>query len=1473
MQIKLPAPAFIILMLLLLLAGGVKAQISSSVSSGCAPLVGVNFTGVAGASNVTWDFDDGSTSSILNPSHTFTNPGIYTVTYTATVGGNTVSHSLTISVYGKPTAIFTATSATSGCAPLTVNFQSQSTGGGGTNITTHNWSFGDGGVNTGNNSSPSYTFTMPGQYVVNLIVVDQNGCDSSYTLPDTITISNPPNAIITSSPSPATSCNPPLTVTFNASSSTSNSPLGSTLTYSWDFGNGNTSTSVTPPSQTYTSSGVYPVWLTVTDDNNCSDSISTNVTIANPFASFDSPDTVCMEAVFVDTASSPGVYFWNYGDGTTGFTPTHTYSSPGLYNVTLTVYAGNCQDDTTRQIYVQDVIADFNIVPSYSCSLPQTINLVNNSVNGYSYAWTFLDTTTHYDVTPVSSTVFQPVLTVTDLDTNRYTIHELDDIIDITLIVTSYAGCVDSITKLLTDSVFLPTARIQPDVSNGCAPLAVTFSDSSISNESIVSRIYDFGDGTVINSNVTSISHTYTNPGTYYAKMVLVNSEGCTDTSYAMVIEVGGKPFPNFSVAPNPVCIGDPVQFTDLSVSAPNSPIDTWHYYTDNGFLFSASCWDDPNPSGPYLSSTGPQTVTLEVCSHGCCSDTTISNAVTVLGPLVEFTSKSHCDTPYTYTFTGTIGDADNWTWDLGDGTVINTSTQSTLTHTYATPGYYTVTLIGTNSTSGCQPDTFSRRINAVKAMAAFSSADTIFCSGDTIQFDGSFSQNVYNFGQNGYIWLWGDGTSPTIGAQSTSQHIFSPGIHNVRLIVSDINGCNDTASFNVKASSVTADFVPDSYAGCVPWTVNFTDLSTSDTTITNWTWDFGDTGTGTGQNVAHTYVNNTQANFNVTLTATNVLGCMDTTTIPLQNSIPNAQFVINGSANICAGDSVKFTPVINNHTIYDWQFGDGDSIISTSPYHTYTSGGNYTVSLTVTDTIGCQRSYTYPVTIKVQDYPQAGFSSNIDTLTELCYPLQVIFTDTSIANVFQSRQWDLGNGSAIVPSVSVGTNYNNPGSYTVSLIVNTTFGCADTAYRTFDITGPAADFDFGPGTICKGQTVNFNIKDTSRVYTYHWDFGDGSDTTAVSPISHLFDQHPPSGQANVTLIVWSSDSSCAKTYTKQVTIHQVIADFDRNAEATEIDTAHCLGTLDNFVNQSTNASSYFWDFGDGSTSTSSDPNHMYTTAGTYPVSLAIVNSTTGCVDTLEKTMIIHPLPVVAATGGDTCLGSSVQLHASGGDTYSWTPSSSLDDPTSPDPIATPAVTTVYTASITDTNGCPGIATATATILQPPPSVTWDTAIVIGESVTLPYSVTPVSNYIFTWTPTDSLSCTDCPNPVANPTVNTTYTLTVQDKEGCFSSTSTFYIEILPVSSVDVPSAFTPNGDGINDIVYVEGWGIKKLISFDIYNRWGELVFSSNDINIGWDGTYKGKLQNTESYAYTVVVETYIDANPIEKKGFIKLLR
>ena len=409
--------------------------------------------------------------------------------------------------------------------------------------------------------------------------------------------------------------------------------------------------------------------------------------------------------------------------------------------------------------------------------------------------------------------------------------------------------------------------------------------------------------------------------------------------------------------------------------------------------------------------------------------------------------------------------------------------------------------------------------------------------------------------------------------------------------------------------------------------------------------------------------------------------------------------------------------------------------------------------------------------------------------------------------------------------------------------------------------------------TICKGDSITYVIKDSTDVYYYFWDFGDGFDTSEVSPISHQYNFHPQSGKTVVQLVYWSADSACSFSTSDTVYIHDVVADFFR---ANEIDTNICLGDSIILLDQSTNATSWEWDFDDGNSYSGQNPGRItFSAPGTYDVRLNVLDqTTTNCADTITKAIVVFPLPNIQVSDEGICLGDSVQLNAlsPGASSFTWSPTDSLSATNIPDPIAFPSLTTDYTVTVVDTNTCVAFKPLKVVVIQRPPVYIWDTTIVIGEKVFLQGDAG--GQYIYEWLPDSALNCDNCPVPIAQPLVNRNYVLVIADTFGCFTDTSYFDVFIREVYSIDVPKAFTPNGDGNNDIVYVRGWGIKELLEFKIYNRWGQLVFESHDLSVGWDGYFKGKLQNNETYIYTVIAEFYDDIEPVRsKKGNLSLLR
>lgn len=1439
-----------ILFILLAFSHLTEAQIVVSDTADCAPFTDVQFNSTAGVGD--WDFGDGASAiNTNNAKHTFSKPGTYTVTFSQ--GGNIVD-SQEIIVFGNPNPTFTLTGDSSGCIPFLVPFVDQSTGDGSSSIVDWQWTFGDGGSSSDQN--PSYTYALVGEFTVSLIVTDDNGCDSALVIPKLISTSTPPNANFTNSG--MTSCSTPLVV--DVTNNSTNSSGGTTdLTYLWDFGGGNTSTDMDPTDPTYSTEGALSISLTVTEDGGCSDTYTQNGNIGNPTAAISIADTICLNSPtqFVNNSVGGSSWSWVFSNGTTSSlkNPFATFSTGGIHTATLTASQSGCSHDTTVSFFVQEIIPDFSIVPSYLCEAPWCVEVIQNASGGSdSYTWQFGD-----GAIDAGDTANHCYL----LDTNIYTVYD-PIYYNITLTASSKWGCFATAT--LPDTIYPVSAFFSPDTAKGCAPLEVAFSDSTRSREGIVSWEWDFGDGTT--STLQNPNHIYTDTGHFTTVLIVENAFGCRDTSYPVVITVGEEINLDFTINPTTVCLGDSVTFTDISGS---TEIDYWHFGTDGGR--SGSCPDQSVQKWAFFNETGQHDVTFSANINGCISDTTISNAVTVQGPSSSFFYNGHCDTPFQYTFDATLGDVESFTWDFGDGTVLNSVdvNDTLINHTYAATGDYTVYFISANATSGCANDTDSLVVH-VREVYAEITGDSILCSGIPYSYSSANSIDNYNSCNDGFRWDLGDGTQPIITAGTSHTYQFGDtGVYELRMITKDINLCYDTAYKSVRVAYIDVGFTLSDTEGCLPLAITFTDTSISDTLFTDWNWSFGNGTTSTLQNPTVTYTDVTKSQYEIILTARDSLGCIDADTAYVTPHIPDTNFVVN-DRTLCVGDSALFTlsggAKIASAT---WDFGDGGSSTDLNPYHTFSTAGDFDVKVTVVDTNGCTGTKTRTLYMEVDDYPTALFMTNVDTNSVICYPVQINFTDTSIVNTFGSRVWDLGVPNPILPSTTVSWNYDQPGTYTTSLIERSSNGCADTLEKTFEIVGPIADFDLSKSAICVGEEITFSIKDSADVATFLWDFGDGTSTSAVDPITHQFTEVPNGGTTNVQLIIWSEDSVCDYVTVKPVNIYEVEARFDF------VDSTICDNEQAQFVNNSIGATTYLWNFDNGSTSTVKTPaDQNYGVVGKYDVSLIITDNVNGCEDTLVKELEVLPRPTVTATSSAMCFGDSALLGAGGANVYSWDNSTLVDYPDSNSTWSFPAITTTFTVTGTDTNNCSNTASTEVVVFIEPTNKLIEQCYVIGEFI--PLGEDYGSTYTYDWTigETKYLTCTNC----AKQTIQIkdehedpiSFIVEYRDTLGCFVSQDEYQICILDKYTVDVPSAFTPNGAGENDIVYVKGHGIEELFYFRIYNRWGELIFETNDINVGWDGTYKGEAQNMETYIYQAKVRFY-NGEFEEKGGSITLIR
>lgn len=453
----------------------------------------------------------------------------------------------------------------------------------------------------------------------------------------------------------------------------------------------------------------------------------------------------------------------------------------------------------------------------------------------------------------------------------------------------------------------------------------------------------------------------------------------------------------------------------------------------------------------------------------------------------------------------------------------------------------------------------------------------------------------------------------------------------------------------------VNANFSASPVAGCAPLIVQFQDISTGNPN--SWSWNFGNGNTSTSQNPATIYSN--PGVYTVTLTVTN--GAFSDTEIKtnyiLVYNKPAAGFTIS-SYTACVGQTVTFTdatvisPGGPNISHWSWDFGDGNSTTTTTTTvtHTYNTPGTYPVSVIVTDPNGCSGTITQ--NIVVVPAPSASFSA---TPTSACAPpLNVTFTNTSSTIGSTTYTWNFGDGNTATGPNPFHT-YTASGSYNVTLIVNQN-GCIDsvTINNYVTIQKITANFAITPPVTCTGQQLTFNNISLPTASTSTWTFGDGNNSNSLSP-THTY---TAAGTYTVTLIAGDANG-CLDTATGAVTVHQT-----PNASFSADTMVACnVPFTVNFTNTSTGGNTYFWNFGDGSTSTLQNPVHTYTAAGTYPVSLIVTNNPSGCSDTIVMNNFIVISPPIAGFShipDSGCVPLTVNFNSTSTSaidpiaTYSW---------------------------------------------------------------------------------------------------------------------------------------------------------------------------------------------------------------------------
>ncbi len=1493
--------------------GQVTANFTADHTAGCAPLI-VHFTNTStGATSYTWSLGNSNTSLQTNASASYTTPGIYTVVLTAINGSQSSTKTLTITVYGPPLVSFSA--------PLTVcvgtpfSFTNTTTAGVPGPVT-YNWSFGDGGTSTA--VSPTYTYSTPGFYTVSLQATNSQGCDSLLIKTSYIHVLPAPVAQFTVNN--AQFCKAPATALFT-DQSTGTTPF----TYTWTFGNGNSSFSQNP-TNIYQSTGTYTVTLVTTDANGCKDTDvqAAYIKVGGPTASF-TPPTGCAGApVSFQSSSTPaGVQaHWSFGDGgiANGTPTTHTYSSAGIYSVRLIVDDGNCKDTLTLPVTISpNPVASFTFTLP-SCNLPTTVQFTSTAPAGGSYAWSFSD--------GGSSAAANP--------THTYNAFAIDSA---TLTVTNANGCSATVTQAVNVNDIYAVGIAQP-LSSGCIPLTVNFSSYDSTNTPspsasvpypITSTVWNFGDGSPLSNNANP-QHTYNTPGVFAAYVIITTSNGCTKVD---TVQIRTAPIPQVSITAQPtrLCTDQNVIFHATPI---NGALYTW-YFKDGSSPVSQ--YNDSFDIHKYVN-PGLDTPFLIVSLNGC--NDTVTNFhiyLQVDSPKSLFLSNYFCDTLTKVAFTNLSLGANTSAWSFGDGF---TSAATSPTHNYPGLGSYNVQLITFNTASGCH-DTLNRPVTLLKLQPSFTAADTAICKRS---FD-TFYAAVSGGGATRYDWYVDNNPFPNLSSTFTDSFGVQ-GRHSVALVVTDAHNCTDTFRRNnyVLVAQPKDSFVVAPLQGCLPLTVQFNDYSydVPGAHIVSRSWFYSDGHADLNGTPAPTHTYTTRGSFGPEEVVIDNLGCTDTLYSPAGINVykPTAAFTA-ATTFPCRYIPVQFNNTSTNAATSAWTFGDNTTSNLNAPTHTYTQNGTYSVSLIVTDTHGCMDTAVRNAYLNLSS-PTAAFT--LGDSVSICAPLIEHFINTSVNAV--SYAWDFGNtGTSVLTNPT--QPYTSAGSYTPRLIATDAHGCKDTTTRTLKIYGYAGEFTITPITGCSPLTVNFTANITN-VPHITWDFSDGNVSATTSSVTATHTYTAP-GVYVPKLIISDSTGCAASSIGDSIKVDGIIGGF------TTIPYPVCIYDTVKFSDTSkslfTPIVSRNWTFNSTTNTSAVSPAYFFNNANDLTVRLIDVNGN-GCRDTVTGSVKVHPLPIINAssdtviclhdsatltatggisyvwspattlsctacaithampltaamylvkgtdgfgctnidstkvklkskttdwpgTGGEICYGQSLTLTDSGAQTYNWYPTAGLNNSTIANPVASPSSSTNYMV-VAHQGSCVPDTSWVSVIVHPKPTIkaTAGNATIIAGSAT-DVLATGTNILTFLWEPATLLDCDSCSRAIAKLTQTTTFTAIGTTKYGCQDSDKVTVNVICDKSQVFIPNTFTPNGDGQNDVFYPRGVGLKTINYFRIFNRWGELLFERtgiqlNDESSAWDGTIKGALPKPDVYVY--VLDGVCDnGSPISWKGDVTLVR
>lgn len=788
------------------------------------------------------------------------------------------------------------------------------------------------------------------------------------------------------------------------------------------------------------------------------------------------------------------------------------------------------------------------------------------------------------------------------------------------------------------------------------------------------------------------------------------------------------------------------------------------------------------------------------------------------------------------------------------------------------TPGAWPTSILGANinaadsvynwqtgayDAKGCNNGTFKFNFEYAIPVAQITTSSTSGCTPLTVNFTNTSISTVQ--------YLWNFGSNDTTSSVNNPIRTFTtPGTYTVMLLAKNNSCFNvwDTALVTVTVyPKPTIAYIP-SIVPCTD-TFNFVNTSSILSGTISHEWSFGDNTFSSVEDPSHVYA--PLGTYTTSLVVTSDKGCRDSLKIPVQTLIrPDS---VGPGISYCPESAIPYQLFSTGGTTYQWTPSAGltNTTIS-NPIATPTVTTNYLVTISEVDWGGNNCASTDTVSIVIHPKPIVAYAPVIVPCTDSFN----FVNNSSIASGTISYAWSFGDNTFSGLEEPAHT-YSPLGTYTTSLIVTSDKGCKDSLSIPLQTTIRPDSVGLGI-SYCPDFAQPYQLFATGGT-SYQWSPSAGlSNSTISNPFA------TPGSTTNYVVTISETDwggNACTSIDTVKIEVYPaIVSDFNLSVN-------NCGNTVTFSDMSVSNAINWSWYFNDGDSSHIQNPVHSYAAPGTYSVALAVKNSF-GCVDTVIKPLTIGGFnPLSVNVSKNICNGSSAQLNATGGISYSWAPAATLSNPNIANPIATPTTTTIYTVTITTVNTvgdtcisnlATGVSVASLTPAQLIATANPDT-IAPGETSYINTNIGSPLN--IQWTPNYNLSSATAYDPLATPGHTTTYSAIVTNSIGCkfLLDSVTIYVitSLCDEGSVFVPNTFSPNLDGSNDVLYVRSNFVTELY-FAVYNRWGQMVFETTDIKKGWDGMYNGMKSDPGVFGYYLKYKCN-NGEESFRKGNVTLIR